>query len=148
MLLDLKKINEFLLKQSGSTYEIFFNVTQGTKERIKPLFFQKYQSIPNALNRTGHVFTAPVFLAVIALELAVNVFVESVTALTQLAKGESYAKAHGGTALLSAILALIALVGACLSPFVNMATLLGGAAATVLAKPEPTMSEQPIMQTM
>lgn len=126
-IMKLDPINKFFLKLSGTTGKaIKYAVRNNDQLTPGAAFFQPYKSVEDVALKSQAIFTAPLWLAVIALETFIASIGLAIKSMVDFyATGEEEAKA---TITMSGIFLLTALcttLSAFLSPLVNLIDCIG-----------------------
>ncbi|MCL9683854.1 hypothetical protein [Legionella maioricensis] len=130
----LIEFNQFLLRNSHVTGRVVSNVFENKPSSIKPFFFQRYQSTSDPFYRASSIVSAPICLAVVAVEFAgasILYAIKSALDLATLNPGQ--AKENGGGAIKLLMAMTAALCIAILSPLINALDLIGGGVNTLLS---------------
>ncbi|KTD56464.1 hypothetical protein [Legionella shakespearei] len=131
-------INDFFLKHSGPTGQSIDKLIAEHPEHYGPVFFKPYTSLGNFAKRAAYIATAPVFLSVVALEVAALTLISGIRAVYNLVTLDmANAILNAQRMLVSVLATAIALFAAAVSPLVNSVDLVG----SLFVKSEATQND-------
>lgn len=142
----LKKFNDFIFQQCGTTNTLFDHLRLGKPEPVKSIFFKPYQSKSDFFYSTASVFTAPASLALLSLELfTASLYTGLRTVVDLVQRNTQAAKFHGINSIIYMACSFVAAIVAVASPVINLVDLVGGGIATLNQKKEAPEITQPAL---
>ncbi|KTD78782.1 hypothetical protein [Legionella waltersii] len=140
------KCGDFMLKHGGTTYDVFDHVIKDDKKPWSTVFFTPYKSAPDFFYRAGSVVSGPVFLSLLAIELASVSFYLSLNSLFKLVTlNPQAAKTRIIDSTVHFLATIAAAFAAFVSPFVNFVDFIGAAVTSMMPKRDEAQDLRPAM---